>query len=100
MGDPVTKRPIVRESKKAGRVRYVGIYTTLRDQYAQLIDVICDERLDFIGVDYAADNWDVEDVILPLAIEKKIAVLACKPASELDATTWAQFFDTVGTSWH
>ena len=100
----------VREFKKACRVRYVGITTTFPNQYAQLIDVMRNEPLDFIGVDYAADNRDVEEVILPLAIEKKIAVLAYAPfgrtslfrraagkelpafAKEFDATTWAQFF--------
>ena len=110
MGDPATQLPIVREFKKAGRVRYVGITTTFPNQYAQLIDVMRNEPLDFIGVDYAADNRDVEEVILPLAIEKKIAVLAYAPfgrtslfrraagkelpafAKEFDATTWAQFF--------
>ena len=68
------------------------------------------EPLDFIGVDYAADNRDVEDIILPLAIERKIAVLAYAPfgrtslfrrvagqelpsfAADFDAKTWAQFF--------
>ena len=79
MGDPATQLPIVREFKKAGRVRYVGITTTFPNQYAQLIEVMRNEPLDFIGVDYAADNRDVEDVILPLAIEKKIAVLAYAP---------------------
>jgi aryl-alcohol dehydrogenase-like predicted oxidoreductase len=110
MGDPATQLPIVREFKKAGRVRYVGITTTFPNQYAQLIEVMRNEPLDFIGVDYAADNRDVEDVILPLALEKKIAVLAYAPfgrtslfrraagkelpafAKEFDATTWAQFF--------
>ena len=110
MGDPATQLPMLREFKKAGRVRYVGITTTFPNQYAQLIDVMRNEPLDFIGVDYAADNRDVEDVILPLAMERKIAVLAYAPfgrtslfrraagrelpafAQEFDATTWAQFF--------
>lgn len=110
MGDPATQLGIVREYKKAGKVRYVGITTTFPNQYAQLIDVMKSEPLDFIGVDYAADNRDVEDLILPLALEKKIAVLAYAPfgrtslfrraagkelpafAKDFDAATWAQFF--------
>jgi aryl-alcohol dehydrogenase-like predicted oxidoreductase len=110
MGDPATQLNIVREFKKAGRVRYVGITTTFPNQYAQLIEVMRNEPLDFIGVDYAADNRDVEEVILPLAMEKKIAVLAYAPfgrtslfrraantplpefAKDFDATTYAQFF--------
>ena len=68
------------------------------------------EPIDFIGIDYAVDNRDVEETILPLAIERKIAVLVYLPfgrtrlfqraagkvlpdwASEFDAATWAQFF--------
>jgi aryl-alcohol dehydrogenase-like predicted oxidoreductase len=110
MGDPPTQLKVTRDFKQAGKVRYVGITTTFPNQYASLIDVMRNEPLDFIGVDYAADNRDVEEVILPLAQEKKIAVLAYAPfgrtslfrraantplpewAKEFDATTYAQFF--------
>ena len=110
MGDPPTQLKVAREFKQAGKVRYVGITTTFPNQYASLIDVMRNEPLDFIGVDYAADNRDVEDVILPLAQQRKIAVLAYAPfgrtslfrraantplpewAREFDATTYAQFF--------
>lgn len=110
MGDPPTQLKIARDFKQTGKVRYVGITTTFPNQYASLIDVMRNEPLDFIGVDYAADNRDVEEVILPLAQEKKIAVLAYAPfgrtslfrraantplpewAKEFDATTYAQFF--------
>ena len=110
MGDPATQLPILREFKQAGRIRYVGITTTFPNQYAQLVQVMRTEPLDFIGVDYAADNRDVEETILPLALEKKIAVLAYAPfgrtslfrraagkdlpsfAKDFDAATWAQFF--------
>jgi aryl-alcohol dehydrogenase-like predicted oxidoreductase len=110
MGDPATHLPILHELKKQGRVRYVGITTTFPQQYAQLIEVMRNEPLDFIGVDYAVDNRDVEETILPLAQERKIGVLAYAPfgrtslfrrtagtplpdwARAFDAATWAQFF--------
>jgi aryl-alcohol dehydrogenase-like predicted oxidoreductase len=65
--------------------------------------------MDFIQVDYAIDNREVEQRILPLAQERKVAVLAALPfgrgrvlqafgqqpvpawAQELDIRTWAQF---------
>jgi aryl-alcohol dehydrogenase-like predicted oxidoreductase len=68
------------------------------------------EPLDFIGVDYAIDNREVETTILPLARDRKIGVLCYAPfgrtrlfkrvgnnpvpdwAAEFDAKTWAQFF--------
>lgn len=110
MGDPATQLAVAHEFKKAGRVRYVGITTTSDSQYGLLAEVMRNEPLDFIGIDYAADNRGVEEVILPLAIERRIAVLAYAPfgrtslfrragstplpefAKEFDATTYAQFF--------
>lgn len=110
MGDPPTQLAVAREYKKAGKVRYIGITTTSDSQYGLLEEVMRNEPLDFIGIDYAADNRGVEEKILPLAIEKKIAVLAYAPfgrtslfrragttplpefAKEFDATTYGQFF--------
>jgi aryl-alcohol dehydrogenase-like predicted oxidoreductase len=110
MGDPATQLPILREFKQQGRIRYMGITTTFDQQYDDLIRVMRTEPLDFIGVDYAVDSRTTENVILPLAQERKIAVLAFAPfgrtrlfrrvgdrplpdfAKEFDAKTWAHFF--------
>lgn len=108
MSDVPTHLAVLRDYKKQGRVRYVGVTTTFEPQYPGLIEVMRNEPLDFIGIDYAADNRQVEEVILPLAQERKIAVLAYAPfgrtslfrrigdrplpdwAVQVDATTWAQ----------
>ena len=110
LADPATQLPILQEMKRQGRVRYVGITTTSDQQYPQLLEVMRNQPLDFIGIDYAVDNRGVEEAILPLAQERKIGVLAYAPfgrtslfrrtgdtplpewAKEFDATTWAQFF--------
>ncbi|MBL8960366.1 MAG: aldo/keto reductase [Gemmatimonadetes bacterium] len=110
MGDPATQLGILKEFKKEGRVRYIGITTTSDGQYGELEQVMRNEPLDFIGIDYAVDNRNVEERILPLAQERKIGVLAYAPfgrtglfrrvgdrpvpeyAREFDATTWAQVF--------
>lgn len=110
LGDVATQLPILQELKKQGRIRYVGVTTTFPQQYGELVQHMRNEPLDFIGTDYAADNRDVEEVILPLARERKIAVLAYAPfgrtalfrrvgdrpvpewAAEFDAKTWAQVF--------
>jgi diketogulonate reductase-like aldo/keto reductase len=102
--------PILRELKEKGRIRYMGITTTFEPQYADLIATMKSEPLDFIGIDYAIDNRQVEETILPLARDRKIGVLVYAPfgrtrlfkrvgnqpvpewASEFDARTWAQFF--------
>ncbi len=109
MGDPPTQLGVLERLKAAGRVRYSGITTTNDGQYAALADVMRNEPIDFIGIDYAVDNRTPEEVILPLAIERQIGVLVYLPfgrnrlwarigdrpvpdwAAEFDAHTWAQF---------
>jgi aryl-alcohol dehydrogenase-like predicted oxidoreductase len=110
MGDVATQLPILQEMKREGRIRYVGVTTTFENQYDDLAAVMRNEPLDFIGVDYAIDNREVEATLLPLARERKIGVLVYAPfgrsrlwnrvagkevpswATEFDARTWAQFF--------
>ncbi len=110
LADVPTQLGILKELKQQGHVRYIGVTTTSNDRYEDLADVMRNEPIDFIGVDYAVDNRDVETSILPLAAERKIGVLVYLPfgrtrlwqrvegrelpdwASEIDATTWAQFF--------
>ena len=110
LSDVPTHLEVLKALKKEGRVRYIGVTTTFEPQYGELVQWMRNEPLDFIGIDYAADNRQVEETILPLAQERKIAVLAYAPfgrtslfrraagkelpewAKEFDATSWAQFF--------
>ncbi len=110
LGDVPTQLAILKDLKKEGRVRYIGVTSTSNNQYPQLEQVMRNEPLDFIGLDYAIDNRDVEEKILPLAAERKIGVLAYLPfgrtrlfsrvqgkevpewGKDFDAGTWAQFF--------
>jgi aryl-alcohol dehydrogenase-like predicted oxidoreductase len=111
----------LKEEKKAGRVRYIGVMTIVEQhQAAQLEALMRNEPIDFIGVGYDIGNRFVEDKILPLALEKKIGVVAYFPfgnnagvscgalslnlfarvgnrplpewAAEFDAKTWSHFF--------
>ena len=110
LGDIPTQLGILKEFKRNGRVRYIGVTTTSKGQYDQLQQVMRNEPIDFIGIDYAVDNRDIEQSILPLAQERKIGVLVYLPfgrtrlfqrvagkelpewAKEFDAASWAQFF--------
>ena len=101
--------PVLRKWKEEGRIRYTGVSTSNAKQYEQLEALMKAEPLDFIQIDYAIDNRAAEERILPLALDRKIAVLtnlpfgrgrvlsafAGKPvppwAQELGITTWAQF---------
>jgi len=110
LGDPPTQLGILKDLKAEGRVRYIGITSTNESRYPDLAQIMRDEPIDFIGIDYAVDNRGVEDMILPLAQDQGIGVLVYEPfgrtrlwsrvagrqvpnwAEEFDATTWAQFF--------
>ena len=110
LGDIPVQLGILKELKAAKRVRYVGVTSTSKEQYGELARVMRDEPLDFIGVDYAVDNRSVEETILPLAAERRIAVMVYVPfgrtrlfqrvgdrklpdwAADFDASSWAQFF--------
>ena len=110
LGDVPTQLAVLKQLKKEGRVRYIGVTSTMDSQYPQLESIMRNEPIDFIGVDYAVDNRNVEQTILPLAQQRKIGVLAYAPfgrtalfrragatplpewAAEFDAKTWGQFF--------
>ena len=109
---------VLKEAKKAGRIRYLGTMVTSFGPYPPVEAMMRSEPLDFITVDYRVDGRGAEEKILPLAQERKIAVIAFFPfgganglscvsdrgiferignrplpewAAEFDAKTWAQF---------
>ena len=70
LGDPPTQLGILQEYKEQGRVRYIGITSTSQSRYGDLMDVMRNYPLDFIGVDYAVDNRASAEEVLPLAQER------------------------------
>lgn len=110
LADVPTQMGILKELKEEGRVRYIGVTSTRTSRYPDLAKVMQDEPVDFIGVDYAVDNRESAEMILPLAQEKGIATLIYVPfgrsrlwarvkgqtvpkwAKEFGASSWAQFF--------
>lgn len=110
LADIPTQLGMLKERKQDGRVRYIGVTSTSANRYADLARVMRDEPIDFIGVDYAVDNRESADMILPLAADRGIAVLVYVPfgrtrlwsrvrgrevpswATDFGAETWAQFF--------
>ncbi len=63
--DTDTQLRTLREMKQAGRIRYVGITTSFDNQYGEFEQIIKKETLDFIQVDYALDNRDAGERIIP-----------------------------------
>jgi len=110
LGDVPTQLGILKELKGEGRIRYIGVTSTAKQQYQDLERIMRNEPLDFIGIDYAIDNRSVEERILPLAADRGIATMIYLPfgrtrlwnrvagrdvpawAHEFDAHSWAQFF--------
>jgi len=108
--DTDTQLKTIREMKAAGRVRYVGITTSFDKQYGEFEQTMKKESLDFIQVDYALDNRDAGDRLIPLAGDRGMAVMINLPfgrgrlfnavqgkklpewAAEIDCASWAQFF--------
>ena len=102
--------PIIYEMKKAGRIRYVGVSTSFNWQYADFIETIKKEDLDFIQVNYSLASRRSAEKILPIAKDRGMAVLINVPfnrgrlfsrvsnhrlpdwAAEIDVYSWAQFF--------
>ena len=108
--DTAVQLRTIRRLQDEGRVRYAGITTSFRGSYAEYESIMRREQLDFIQIDYALDNREAEERILPLARERGMAVLINLPfgrgrlfakargrplpqwAAEIDCASWAQFF--------
>ena len=101
--------PLLREWKQAGTIRYLGITTSRVSQHAEMIELMRKYPLDFVQVDYSLANRDAATTLLPLALERRIGVLANIPfgfgsvlreaakrqlppwAADIDAKSWGQF---------
>ncbi|MDP1536228.1 MAG: aldo/keto reductase [Burkholderiales bacterium] len=103
---------IVREWKQQGHFRYIGVTHSQRqeDANARLIEMMQQDKLDFIQVNYSMAERSVEDRLLAAAADTGTALLCNLPfgrgqlfravrgkpvpgwAAEFEATTWGQFF--------
>jgi aryl-alcohol dehydrogenase-like predicted oxidoreductase len=101
--------PSLQKWKEAGKIRYIGITTSRVSQHAQMVEFMRKHPLDFVQVDYSLANRDAQMNVLPLAIERRMAVLANIPfgfgsvlreaqsrklppwAADIGVTSWSQF---------
>jgi diketogulonate reductase-like aldo/keto reductase len=100
----------LREWKNQGRVRFVGVTHYTASAYDELAHVLASQELDFVQLNYSIAEREAERRLLPLAAEKRVAVLINRPfaagalfrrvrrnplppwADEIGCATWAQFF--------
>ncbi len=65
--------------KSVGRLRYVGITTSHGRRHDEVERIIRSRPVDFVQVTYNPIDREVEERILPLALERGIAVIANRP---------------------
>jgi len=100
----------LRQWKEQGRVRYIGVTHYTESAYDDLARVLETEEVDFVQLNYSLAERTAERRLLPLAAERRIAVLVNRPfaqaglfgevrgkslppwAKETGCATWAQFF--------
>ncbi len=100
------------ELKEKGLARHIGITSVQRSQHAKVMEYMRKYPIDFLQIDYSLGNRETAIDVLPLAIERKIAVMVAVPfggrrnslfasvgetqvpewGAEFGATSWGQFF--------
>ena len=96
------------EWKSKGRVRYVGVTHYTASAYDAVAQVLTARKLDFLQINYSINEREAEQRLLPLAMERGVAVIANRPfaggnlfsrlrsqplpswAKEIDCESWAQ----------
>jgi aryl-alcohol dehydrogenase-like predicted oxidoreductase len=96
--------------KGRGRIRYIGITTSHGRKYWAFADIMRTQPIDFVQFTYNVRDREAEDVLLPLAAERKLAVIINWPfqrgelfdayegkplprwPGEIGCQNWAQFF--------
>mgnify|MGYP003537211006 CR=1 FL=1 len=101
---------VLREMKREGRIRYIGITTSHGRRHDELLQAMQKTDFDFVQFTYGLHDRDAESRLLPLAAERRMAVIANRPfdggalfgrvqgkplpgwAAGIDCANWAQFF--------
>ncbi len=108
--DPRQSLAALNALKARGVCRYTGITTTFESAYTATEAITTREKPDFLLIDYAIDNREAENRLLPAAAAAGTAVLVALPfgrgrlfrtalgkklpewTSEFDCASWGQFF--------
>ena len=102
--------PTLRESKSAGRARYIGVTTSRIPQHDAMERVLSREEVDFVQLNYSLGERQAAERLIPLARDRGVAVVVNEPfnggrlfgavrgrqvpewAAEFDCDSWGQFF--------
>ena len=98
------------EMKSNGRLRYVGVTTSHGRRHDELEKIMRSTQLDFVQFTYNLADRSAEQRLLPLALERRMAVITNRPldggglfdrvrgrplpawAADADIHNWSQFF--------
>lgn len=101
--------PLMQKWKQAGKIRYIGITTSRVSQHNHMVEYMRQYPLDFVQVDYSLANRDAAADVLPVAMQRRVAVLANIPfgfgsvlrqaqmrklpewAADIGVLSWSQF---------
>lgn len=108
--DVKTHLPVLREWKKAGKIRYLGVTHYSHGAFDELERLMRTEALDFVQLPYSLGDREAERRLLPAAADTGTAVVVMRPfqegalfkraagkklpawAADLDCTSFAQLF--------
>ncbi|MDZ4294226.1 MAG: aldo/keto reductase [Hydrogenophaga sp.] len=76
--------PRLQAMKAAGQLRYVGISTSEGRRHAELERILRTQAIDFVQLTYNLLDREAEQRLLPLAQERRIAVLVNRPFRQGD----------------
>lgn len=100
----------LRDWKEQNKIRYIGITHYTESAYGQVEQILKNNPIDFLQINYSLLSRKAEERLFPLAQKKKVSVLINRPfeegalfnrvkgkslpdwAKEFDCTSWGQFF--------
>jgi aryl-alcohol dehydrogenase-like predicted oxidoreductase len=104
---------VMREWRAEGKIRYIGASTSSDNQHAQMIDLLENEEVTLIQINYSLGDRESANRVLPMAADKGVAVMINVPfggggrssvfdvvegmdlpdfAADFGAESWGQFF--------
>ena len=108
--DYETHLATLRRLKAEGRVRYIGVTTSHGRRHDLAEKIMREEPIDFIQFTYNLNDPEAGERLLPMALDKRIAVVVNRPfdgghlfgaktakplpgwAKDIDCATWAEAF--------
>lgn len=108
--DVQTHLATLRDWKRHGRVRYIGVTHYTASSHDEVARVLEREQVDFVQINYSVREREAEERVLPVAQERGVAVIVNRPfgggnlfsrvrdkalpdfAREIGCESWAQLF--------